>query len=59
MKGNAELARVVVFGMKGFKDIAKDGKEMSRMIATQTAVVTAALQPSQGKRRGVPAGRDR
>jgi AcrR family transcriptional regulator len=46
----AELARVIVFGMKGFKDVAKNGKEMRKMIATHVAVVTAALQPTRGKK---------
>jgi AcrR family transcriptional regulator len=30
-----ELARTIVFGMKGFKDIARNGAEMRRMIATR------------------------
>ena len=46
----AELARVIVFGMKGFKDVAKDGKEMRKMIAAHVAIVTAALQPMRGKK---------
>lgn len=41
-----ELARTIVFGMKGFKDVAKDGKEMRRMIAALIEMVTAALKSS-------------
>jgi AcrR family transcriptional regulator len=52
----ADVARVIVFGMKGFKDIAKDGKEMRKMIAAQTAVVTAALRPLQSERGGPSRG---
>jgi AcrR family transcriptional regulator len=55
----ADVARLIVFGMKGFKDIAKDGKEMRKMIAAQTAVVTAALRPSQSERGGPIRGRTR
>ncbi|WP_454731795.1 MULTISPECIES: TetR/AcrR family transcriptional regulator [Cupriavidus] len=44
-----ELARVIVFGMKGFKDVAKDGKEMRRMIAALIETVTAALKSSDAQ----------
>jgi AcrR family transcriptional regulator len=38
-----ELARMMVYAIMGFKDIAKDGKDIRRLIATQVAVVAAAL----------------
>lgn len=38
-----ELARVMVFSTKGFKDVARDGADMRRMIGTQVAVISAAL----------------
>jgi len=38
-----ELARMMVYAIKGFKDIAKDGADIRRLIATQVAVVAAAL----------------
>ena len=38
-----ELARVIVFGIKGFKDIAHDGADMRRLIGAQVAVVVAAV----------------
>jgi hypothetical protein len=46
-----ELARVIVFGIQGFKDIARDGAEMRRLIGAQVAVVVAA----KGFRSHVPA----
>lgn len=38
-----ELARVLIFGMRGFKDIAEDAAHMRRMIALQVDVVLASL----------------
>ena len=46
-----ELARVIAFAIKGFKDIARDGKEMRRMIGVQVALIAAALHPSTQKRK--------
>lgn len=40
-----ELAHVIVSAIKGFKDMARDGAEVRRMIAAQVAVVAAALRP--------------
>jgi AcrR family transcriptional regulator len=42
-----ELARMMVYAIKGFKDIAKDGADMRRLVATQVAVVAAALSLDQ------------
>jgi AcrR family transcriptional regulator len=39
----SDLARMMVYAIKGFKDIAKDGADIRRLIATQVAVVAAAL----------------
>lgn len=50
-----ELARMMVYAIKGFKDIAKDGADIRRLIATQVAVVAAALaadQPAEPKPKG-------
>lgn len=46
-----ELARVIAFSIKGFKDIARDGKEIRRMIGVQVALIAAALRPSTKKRK--------
>lgn len=43
----SELARVIVSGMKGFKDVAKDGNEMCTMIATLIEVVACALKSNE------------
>jgi AcrR family transcriptional regulator len=42
-----ELARVMVYAIKGFKDIAKDGEDIRRLIATLVAVVAATLALDQ------------
>ena len=39
-----ELARVLIFAMRGFKDIAEDGAHMRRLIAVQVDVVLASLK---------------
>ena len=39
-----ELARVLIFAMRGFKDIAEDGAHMRRLIALQVEVVLASLR---------------
>ena len=46
-----ELAHVIAFAMKGFKDIARDGKQMRRMIGVQVALIAAALRPPTKKRK--------
>jgi AcrR family transcriptional regulator len=38
-----ELARVLIFGMRGFKDIAEDGDHMRRLIALQVNLVLRAV----------------
>ncbi len=38
-----ELARLLIFSMRGFRDIAKDGAHMRRLIALQVDVVLASL----------------
>ncbi len=43
-----ELARILVFGIKGFKDAARDGDDMRVMVRTLTKTVSAALRPSSG-----------
>ncbi len=40
----AELARVLIFAMRGFKDIAEDGAHMRRLIALQVDVVLASMK---------------
>ena len=40
----AELARVLIFAMRGFKDIAEDGAHMRRLIALQVEVVLASMK---------------
>ena len=45
----SDLARVLVFGIKGFKDVARDGAEMRVMVRALTTVVSAALRPSPVK----------
>jgi AcrR family transcriptional regulator len=42
-----ELARVILFGIKGFKEIARDGADMRLMVRALTATVSAALRPSE------------
>jgi len=39
-----ELARVLIFGMRGFKDIATDGAHMRRLIALQVDIVLASMK---------------
>ena len=46
----SDLARMMVYAIKGFKDIAKDGADIRRLIATQVAVVAAALALDQPAR---------
>ncbi|HLY87559.1 MAG TPA: TetR/AcrR family transcriptional regulator [Acetobacteraceae bacterium] len=53
----AELAHVLVFAIKGFKDIARDGVEIRRMITMQVAIVAAALDAGgiiRDRRQGPP-----
>ncbi len=38
------LARVIVYAMRGFKDVARDGKHMREMITLQVDVLVAALK---------------
>ncbi len=40
----AELARILIFGMRGFKDIAEDAAHMRRLIALQVDVVLASMK---------------
>jgi hypothetical protein len=40
-----ELARVIAFAIKGFKDIALDGKEVRQMIGVQVSLIALALRP--------------
>ncbi len=42
-----DLARVLIFGMRGFKDIAEDGDHMRRLIALQVDVVLSALKGAE------------
>ena len=39
-----EMARILIFGMRGFKDIAQDGAHMRRLIALQVDVVLASIK---------------
>jgi hypothetical protein len=41
-----ELAHLIVFSIKGFKDTARSGADMRRLIAAHTAVIAAAIAPS-------------
>ncbi|GAA4331907.1 hypothetical protein GCM10023144_21160 [Pigmentiphaga soli] len=45
-----QLARAIVFGMTGFKHIARDGQEMRQLIDTQIGVVSAALNLAAERR---------
>jgi AcrR family transcriptional regulator len=38
-----DLAETIVFAIKGFKEIARDGADMRRMIGVQVAIVAAAI----------------
>ena len=38
-----DLAETIVFAIKGFKEIARDGADMRRMIGVQVAIVAAAM----------------
>jgi AcrR family transcriptional regulator len=38
-----DLAQTIVFAIKGFKEIARDGADMRRLIGVQVAIVSAAL----------------
>ena len=40
---SADLARALLSAMRGFKLVAKDGKDLRRLIATQVSIVVAAL----------------
>ncbi len=42
-----ELARSIVYAIKGFKDTARDGEDMRRMVRALTATVSAALGSSK------------
>lgn len=44
-----DLAHVIAFAIRGFKDTAKDGKEVRRMILAQVTLVSEALTPSRRK----------
>jgi AcrR family transcriptional regulator len=44
-----ELAHVIAFAIKGFKDVARDGKEIRRMIGVQVSLVAAAISESNQK----------
>lgn len=54
-----ELAHILVFAIKGFKDIARDGAEIRRMIAAQVAITAAALGAGdiEARRRARPESR--
>jgi AcrR family transcriptional regulator len=45
-----EMARVMVYAIIGFKEIAKDGKDIRGLIATQVALVAAAVALNQTAR---------
>ncbi len=49
-----QLARVIVFSTRGFKDVAKDGADMRRMIGAQIAVLSAAFNRTSAKSSPVP-----
>lgn len=42
--GAADLAQTIMYAIKGFKEVARDGTEMRRMIGVHVAVVAAALR---------------
>jgi AcrR family transcriptional regulator len=46
-----ELAHVIAFAIKGLKDVARDGKEIRRMIGVQVALVAGALGASSKQRK--------
>jgi AcrR family transcriptional regulator len=41
-----ELAHIIVFSIKGFKETARDGAEMRRLIAAHMAVIAAGIERS-------------
>ena len=45
----AELARVLAFAMRGFKDTATSGADMRRLIAVQVSLLVATLDLDGGK----------
>jgi AcrR family transcriptional regulator len=46
-----EVAHGIAFAIKGFKDIARDGKEIRRMIGVEVILIAAAHRPSIKKRK--------
>jgi hypothetical protein len=42
-----ELARVILYGIKGFKEIARDVADMRLMVRALITTVSAALCPSE------------
>jgi AcrR family transcriptional regulator len=40
-----ELARIVLFSIKGFKETARDVEDMRRLIAAHTSVIAYAIEP--------------
>jgi hypothetical protein len=46
-----EVAHGIAFAIKGFKDIARDGKEIRRMIGVEVILIAAALRSSTKKRK--------
>ena len=40
---SADIARSIVYALKGFKDIATDSADLRTLIATHVAIVSAAL----------------
>lgn len=46
-----ELAHVISFAIKGFKETARDGTEIRKMIGIQVTLISEALRPSAGKRK--------
>lgn len=40
-----ELARIVIFSIKGFKETARDVEDMRRLIAAHTSVIAYAIEP--------------
>jgi AcrR family transcriptional regulator len=45
---STDLARSIVYALKGFKDVAADATDLRTLIATHVAVVSAALLATEG-----------
>ena len=45
-----EVARIILFSIKGFKETARDVKDMRRLIATHTTLIAHSIESHEPKR---------